>query len=297
MKHRHCPRSVCVLSELEYDAATKPRNIRVARASPLGDASVRACAVQIPGRVGDDSGHCVDPACATVNCAAGTACRGGICVDPCANAACPYGTQCELGTCVDPCAGVTCPADRVCSKGLCVSKCDCTPCDTGLTCAADGRCIDAACATVTCMSGTVCRMGTCSDPCMGVMCPGGGVCSSMTGTCSAPMSGSGGGGDAIGIDSGGAQGLNFMTGGSSGTTGATGMRRSLSGGPTAKGCGCRIAEVERERSSALGWLSAALGFGIWIRRQRSARRPDAMRCSRGRRAGLQRRNREVRVHA
>src|SRR5450755_4744215 len=58
MKHRHCPRSVCVLSELEYDAATKPRNIRVERASPLGDASVRACAVQIPGRVGDDSGHC-----------------------------------------------------------------------------------------------------------------------------------------------------------------------------------------------------------------------------------------------
>jgi len=215
----------------------------------------------------DDSGHCVDPTCANVPCAAGTACRNGACVDPCGGVMCPYGTQCQLGQCVDPCKGITCPGDRVCSKGLCVANCSCGGCDTGLTCGTDGRCVDTACANVSCMSGTVCRLGKCVDPCEGVVCPNGGQCSQ--GVC-AMGSGTGGGGN----DQDG--GLNFGTGGSlqfgsGGSTDNSGTRHPVSL-PTKSGCSCRLADSSNGRSQSLAWLgAAALALGVFRRRVRVSR--------------------------
>jgi hypothetical protein len=223
------------------------------------------------GTACDATGHCVDPTCASINCAAGTACRNGACVDPCGGVVCPSGFECELGQCVDPCAGVTCTAGRVCDKGLCVADCSCSGCTTGLTCGSDGKCADTACASVSCANGTVCKLGTCVDPCAGVVCPGGGVCTK--GTCSAPGTG---GGSSVGQDGGisfGGSGIDFGGTTSSGASSGTG-RPSLSA-VTQKGCGCRIGQTESERSSArtLAWLASALGLGVTslARRRRSKR--------------------------
>ena len=226
----------------------------------------------------DDFGHCADPVCASVNCMPGTACRAGKCVDPCDGVTCPYPQACQLGQCVDPCAGVTCPADRVCEKGLCLSKCDCRGCDTGLTCAADGRCIDTACANKMCETGTVCRMGACVDPCDGVTCPNGGVCSQ--GTCSAPMGNTGTGATGTGagtsVDFGGGSSTGLDFGGSSNGTGA-GTVRTVPGrntaDVTAKGCGCRVGGDTDPTSTKLAWLGALLGLGLVLNRRRSLRVP------------------------
>ncbi|HEY0469205.1 MAG TPA: MYXO-CTERM sorting domain-containing protein, partial [Polyangiaceae bacterium] len=226
----------------------------------------------------DNSGHCADPACATVSCMPGTACRAGKCVDPCTDVVCPYGETCQLGICVDPCKGVTCPADRVCEKGLCLSNCNnCRDCDVaaGLKCAADGRCVDEKCATMMCAGGTVCKEGTCIDPCLGVVCPQGGVCS--LGTCSVPMPGTGtgatGSGANTGVDfAGTGPGLNFGGGpnGSGGNGSGVGPGRNAAD-VTVKGCGCRVAGDTDSTSTKLAWLSALLGVGLALHRRRAVR--------------------------
>ena len=217
----------------------------------------------------DSSGHCSDPACASVTCAAGTACRNGTCVDPCTGVTCPYGTQCELGACVDPCAGVTCPSGRVCEKGLCLGNCSCRGCDTGLTCGSDGKCIDTACANKMCAAGMVCSLGNCIDPCAGVVCPNGGTCTMGTctaGTGTGPTGSAGGvslnfGGSGT-LSSGGAS----STGTGTGTSGSTG--RVSGSGDSSKGCGCRVAGQSGTGSTPLALLGSALGLTFLIRRRR-----------------------------
>jgi len=226
----------------------------------------------------DDSGHCADPVCAAVSCMPGTACRGGKCVDPCDGVTCPYPQSCQLGQCVDPCAGLTCPADRVCEKGLCLSKCDCRGCDAGLTCAADGRCVDTACANKMCAAGTICKGGDCVDPCIGVNCPGGGVCS--LGVCSLPMPGTGTGATGTGagssVDFGGGTGTGIDFGGApNGTAGnSNGIGRNAPD-VSSKGCGCRVGGDTDSTSTKLAWLSALLGLGLALNRRRAVRTPRA----------------------
>lgn len=222
----------------------------------------------------DDSGHCADPVCASVSCTPGTACRKGKCVDPCDGVTCPYPQACQLGQCVDPCGSVTCPADRVCEKGLCLSKCDCRGCETGLTCAKDGRCVDAACATVNCMSPTVCKAGVCIDPCADVVCPGGGTCTD--GKCSLPMPGNGEGatGNSGPISfAGGDTGLNF--GGATSYGGASSNGGPVRNAPSteSKGCGCRVGGDSDSSSTKLAWVGALFALGFALNRRRSQRAP------------------------
>jgi MYXO-CTERM domain-containing protein len=227
----------------------------------------------------DANGNCADPVCAGVNCMPGTACRNGQCVDPCTGVTCPYPQACQLGQCVDPCGGVTCPADRVCEKGLCLSKCDCRGCDTGLTCAADGRCVDTACANMNCPAGTQCQAGKCVDPCVGVTCPAGGTC--MDGKCSVPMpgmgtgatTGSGASPGTIDLAGNGSVGLNF--GGSSDGTGGKASGSGIRNTPDAsvKGCGCRVGGDTDGTSTKLAWMSALFALGLALHRRRSLRAP------------------------
>jgi MYXO-CTERM domain-containing protein len=223
----------------------------------------------------DDSGHCADPACAAKTCPAGTACRAGECVEPCSGVVCPYGQSCQLGTCVDPCKSVTCPADRVCEKGLCLSKCDCRGCDTGLSCGADGRCVDEKCATKSCANGTVCKGGDCIDPCVGVVCPHNGTCN--LGTCTAgvddPGTGATGSGATGNVDfNAGGPGLSFGGSGLSyGGNGTVGPGRDKPGPTTAKGCGCRVGGDTDAPSTKLAWLGALLGLGLVLQRRRATR--------------------------
>lgn len=219
----------------------------------------------------DDSGHCADPVCASVSCMPGTACRNGQCVDPCTGVKCPYGETCQLGTCVDPCDGVTCPGDRVCDKGLCLSNCSCRGCDSGLSCAADGRCVDEACANKMCDAGLVCQAGECVDPCKDVVCPNGGVCSQ--GTCSTGNPGENPGSGATGnVSFGGGPVLNFggSSNGGTGNGAAAGPSRNTPGSSD-KGCGCRVAGSSDDSSNKLAWLGALVGLGLVLQRRRSSR--------------------------
>lgn len=122
-------------------------------------------------------GFCVDPACATVTCPAGSVCHAGVCRAPCDGVTCPFGSVCRIDRCVDPCATVTCPSGQSCDAGVCRESCTCSPCATGLSCdATSGRCLDPACATTTCGAGTHCAGGTCVDDCAGATCPPGQLC-------------------------------------------------------------------------------------------------------------------------
>ncbi len=68
----------------------------IARCQDAGCPSGKECA---------DDGLCVDTGCAALECAAGTTCRAGSCVDACVGAVCPTGDTCVGGECVP--AGVT----------------------------------------------------------------------------------------------------------------------------------------------------------------------------------------------
>ncbi|HYQ03732.1 MAG TPA: MYXO-CTERM sorting domain-containing protein [Polyangiaceae bacterium] len=225
----------------------------------------------------DDSGHCTDKVCASVTCMPGTACRAGKCVNPCDGVNCPYPQSCQLGQCVDPCKGVSCPADRVCEKGLCLSKCDCRGCDAGLTCANDGRCVDAACANVVCGAGLQCQAGNCVDPCVGVTCPNGTTC--KDGMCPLAMPGDGTGNTGnTGNDpitfGGGDSGLNF--GGAPSSSGGAGNNegpRRNAPDVSAKGCGCRVGGDTDATSTKVAWVSALFALGLALHRRRSVRAP------------------------
>jgi MYXO-CTERM domain-containing protein len=219
----------------------------------------------------DASGHCSDPACASLTCMPGTACRKGECVDPCTGVMCPYGKTCQLGQCVDPCMGITCPEGRVCERGLCVANCSCRGCDTGLTCANDGRCTDPACANVNCEAGKVCKGGDCIDACKDVVCPGNAQCT--LGVCAAPMSGDGSGGGGMTIDFGGNTGFPFPTAGSgNGPGGPSDPGGNHGVASKASGCGCRIADGPANLPTQLAWLGSAVALAFAARKRRHARK-------------------------
>ena len=223
----------------------------------------------------DDSGHCTDKDCASVSCMPGTACRGGKCVDPCDGVTCPYPQSCQLGQCVDPCKGVSCPADRVCEKGLCLSKCDCRGCDSGLTCANDGRCVDAACANVHCDAPLQCQAGQCVDPCVGVTCPNGATC--KDGMCPITMPGTGNTGNEPGNPpisfAGGDTGLNFGGAPGSGGAGSSAGPGRNAPGVESKGCGCRVGGDTDSSWTKLAWVGALFALGLAFQRRRSLRAP------------------------
>ena len=201
-------------------------------------------------------GHCIDDACAAVECPAGQACRDGACQDACSGVVCPTGEECQLGRCVDPCKAVECPGGKVCERGLCVSDCNCRGCKEGLECGGDGKCTDPLCVGVMCEGGLKCVGGTCVDPCEGVVCPNGGQC--LNGACQMGTGGPGTGGSDGGIDLGG--GLNLSgssTGSGSGKKGRT---------TQAPGCACDVVGSSGAGNTAL--LLGSLGAFVAMARRR-----------------------------
>jgi len=65
----------------------------------VSNCSCRGCE---DGSMCGADGRCVDTACATKMCAAGTVCKAGECIDPCAGVVCPGGGMCSQGTCSAP---------------------------------------------------------------------------------------------------------------------------------------------------------------------------------------------------
>jgi MYXO-CTERM domain-containing protein len=211
------------------------------------------------------SGHCIEDACAVVECPAGQACRAGQCMNACDGVVCPVGEECQLGRCVDPCKAVTCSGGKVCERGLCVSDCSCRGCKDGLVCAPDGKCTDPACVGKTCDPGFKCVSGACVDSCAGVVCPGGAQCTN--GSC--PMvSGTGGSsstGGGVSIDPGIPGGIDLggssNAGGTNGTTG--GGKRVTTADP---GCACEV--VGRTPAGSVALLVGALGAAAAVARRR-----------------------------
>ena len=220
-------------------------------------------------------GRCVDPACATVSCAAGQVCRAGVCKAACDSVTCPHPQVCRVGACVDPCAGVTCESGQVCEGGVCVLSCGCQPCAQGKACnAASGHCVESACATVTCGAGTYCAAGKCVDDCAGAVCPSGLACAG--GTCRAAPSADAG----AGVDGGG--GLSAPPSGGEGDAGATpdGSQAASSadfGAGRKQGCSCR-AGGGGSVGDAAPWMLVAILLAARGKRARAAprgRRPVA----------------------
>jgi len=228
----------------------------------------------------DPTGHCVDPSCVGINCAAGQACRNGACVGACDGVTCPLGQTCDLGSgrCLAPCDGVTCPSSQVCEEGVCVANCSCRQCATTQECnKTSGQCVDKGCATVTCAAGTVCSASNCVDPCAGAVCPGGATCTA--GHCGDPIpSASGGAGNGTG---GAPGGLNFNggatsngatdtgTGAGTGTSTAGSSSRLPATSPSKSGCSCRVGATD---GSSSGFLTLGLGLLVLLgaRRRRAA---------------------------
>ena len=208
------------------------------------------------------TGHCIEDACATVECPVGQACRNGTCLNACDGVVCPAGEECQLGRCVDPCKEVVCAGGKVCERGLCVSDCSCRGCDEGLQCGADGRCSDPRCAGIECPGGQKCAAGACVDACAGVVCPGGAAC--VNGACQMPGGGSSSGGTDGGIDLGG--GLNL---GGKGSTTGTGNDSNGPGRVSADpGCACGVVGSSRSGTALfLAGLATAVALG---RRRRNA---------------------------
>jgi len=209
--------------------------------------------------------HCVEPACANVNCAPGLVCRGGQCTDACSGVTCPIGQLCETGICVDPCKNVTCPAGTVCSSGACVASCGCAGCPAGKICQANGSCVDSGCEMQNCMASEVCIKGVCTDACNGAVCPGNAACT--VGQCGTPASGTGGASSnpttsiVLGA-SGNSSGTGAVSGvgasGNSGTSTAINEDAGANNGPkpigSAGGCGC---QMSRNRACDFGLLAMA----------------------------------------
>lgn len=203
-------------------------------------------------------GMCIETACATVECPAGQACRGGTCRNACDGVTCPAGQECQLGRCIDPCAAVECPEGRVCERGLCVSNCQCRGCPDGLECGADGRCSDPACVGKTCPEGLTCRLGECVDPCEGVSCPGGAEC--VDGNCLDPSG-------LIVEEDDDTPLLDPLE--TDGTTSRTTEQSAQDAAERAKAnepsCGCRVARPTGSAYVAVGALGVAL---LMVRRRR-----------------------------
>ena len=64
-----------------------------------------------PGLTCGSDDRCVDPDCANVNCAGGTLCKAGKCIDPCVGVTCPGGGMCSQGNCSIPMPGTGAGAD------------------------------------------------------------------------------------------------------------------------------------------------------------------------------------------
>jgi MYXO-CTERM domain-containing protein len=82
-----------------------------------------------------------------------------------------------------------CNANEVCTQGRCIPKCDSGEfqCAAGLTCDANGLCVEPACIGKTCPAGQTCVGGACVDACTGVTCPFGNAC--QNGVCVDPCAG------------------------------------------------------------------------------------------------------------
>jgi MYXO-CTERM domain-containing protein len=83
----------------------------------------------------------------------------------------------------DDCDGQTddgdvCPPSQICDRGTCVAGCGGGEftCPPGLTCRADGFCVDSRCENVSCSDGQICVAGECKAACDGVKCPFGKLC-------------------------------------------------------------------------------------------------------------------------
>lgn len=234
-----------------------------------------ACA---PGLACSADGFCVDAACASVTCATGQVCVGGVCKAPCDGITCPFSQVCRVGKCVDPCAGVTCDTNQVCNQGVCIAGCSCAPCATGNTCdQGSGSCVQASCAGVTCDAGTHCESGACVDNCAGAACPTDQIC--QAGACVADPNASGSGMNSTGaiiedVGSGTPSGSGMSSGkGGAGAGSSVGGAGSsvggADGGPgSSGGCSCRLGDEDRTPSGLLG--AGLLGLILASRRRKQA---------------------------
>ena len=228
------------------------------------------------GLVCNESGYCVEEACATVDCQAGEICVGGNCQAPCDGIVCPHGQVCRFGDCVDPCVGVTCDAAEACVEGVCRPLCACAPCGAALECDnGSGLCVPLNCSGMNCPPGTHCETNAgCVDDCAGAKCPSGQLC--VDGDCvdeSGGGTGTGGGGGGQGA--GGGDGTVIGGGGDgngngNGATDGGGPAPTSQGdvGGEAAGCGCHTVAASGSVSPYLVALFA--GAAAMSRRRRRA---------------------------
>ncbi|MBU51950.1 MAG: hypothetical protein CL920_24935 [Deltaproteobacteria bacterium] len=125
-------------------------------------------------------GECKDNPCDGVQCASGTFCKAGKCVDSCAGVFCKQDELCREGACgADPCAGKQCQAGEVCVSGTCKSTtCQQDSCKGGRTCDVD-KCVSDPCQGISCPTGQTCQEGQCTGTraCkVDTDCPGQAVC-------------------------------------------------------------------------------------------------------------------------
>jgi len=210
-------------------------------------------------------GYCIEAACVNVVCAAGLACRNGICTSPCTDISCPIGQTCVDGTCKDLCTGKVCGLDSVCQDGACVGSCSCVPCNGTKVCdVASGKCLEPGCGSVICNAGKVCMGGNCVDPCTGAKCPGGASCTN--GTCAAPPPAAAGGSNS------GSGGLVIGPVGTGSTAtvspGIGGAAANPLFAPADSGCGCRVV---RQNCAGIAGLFVILGLSLGLRRYRPRR--------------------------
>lgn len=120
--------------------------------------------------------YCVRRACVDIECAEGSFCRDGSCVDSCEGVYCPLGQSCLDGRCQDLCERIRCDSTcEVCQNGSCIPRCVAGDCEPGYDCIA-GRCEPSACRDVSCASGLHCVSGVCEPACERVRCPRGYTC-------------------------------------------------------------------------------------------------------------------------